>query len=260
MRGVLLAGAAAGLASIAIALALTVEPSHRLGVGSVATARADTDDTVPATELIGRSVRGKPIVATRYGDATSERVALVVGVVHGDEPAGLRIVRALRRIASTVEGAQLWVIWTVNPDGVGGHTRKNARGVDLNRNFPYRWRDNVPQSSGYYPGPRPASEPETKAVMRFAGRIHPDLSIWYHQPWGAVLACHGKPQVAVHYAKLVGMGTSCRGEGLRGTAISWATHAFPGSSAFVVEMPPGEISGARAERQARAALTVAQGR
>src|SRR4051794_33864708 len=173
MRGVLLAGAAAGLASIAIALALTVEPSHRLGVGSVATARADTDDTVPATELIGRSVRGKPILATRYGDATSERVALVVGVIHGDEPAGLRIVRALRRIASKVEGAQLWVIWTVNPDGLRADSRKNARGVDLNRNFPYRWRDDVPQSSGYYPGPRPASEPETKAVMRFAERIHP---------------------------------------------------------------------------------------
>ena len=258
MRRALLAAAAVGLASIAIALA--VGQSHRLGVGSVPTARADTDDTTPASEVIGWSVHGKPIVATRYGDATSERVALVVGVIHGDEPAGLRIVRSLRRIASTVEGAQLWVIWTVNPDGVRADTRKNARGVDLNRNFPYRWRDDVPHSSGYYPGPKPASEPETRAVMRFARRIRPTLSIWYHQPWGAVLACHGKPQVAVHYAKLVGMGTSCRGEGLRGTAISWETRTFPGSSAFVVEMPPGGISAAGADRQARAALTLAEGR
>ena len=81
---------------------------------------------------------------------------------------------------------------TVNPDGLRAHTRKNAHGVDLNRNYPYRWRDDVPHSNGYYPGPRPASEPETRAVMAFVQRIRPDLSIWYHQPWGAVLACRGQ--------------------------------------------------------------------
>jgi protein MpaA len=256
----LLAGAAVALTAIAIALVLPEGPPRGPGTGMVATARADSDDTAPATEVIGRSVRGKAIVATRYGDATSNRVALVVGVIHGDEPAGLRIVRSLRRIAAGVEGAQLWVIWTVNPDGVRADTRKNAAGVDLNRNFPYRWRDDVPHSSGYYPGPKPASEPETRAVMGFVRRIRPSLSIWYHQPWGAVLACRGRPQVAVHYARLVRMRTSCRGEGLRGTAISWETHAFPGSSAFVVEMPLGGISAGGADRQARAALTVAEGR
>jgi hypothetical protein len=97
-------------------------------------------------------------------------------------------------------------------------------------------------------------------VMAFVRRIQPDLSIWYHQPWGAVLACRGRPPIAAEYAKLVGMGTSCRGKGLHGTAITWETHAFPASSAFVVEMPPGKISGASADRQARAALTVAGGR
>jgi protein MpaA len=258
MRRGLAGGAAALVAALAITLA--VVPAHGPRVGTVASARADTDDTVPANEVIGRSARGRAIVATRYGDASSDRVVLVVGVIHGDEPAGLRIVAALRRIAPQVEGAQLWVIDTVNPDGVRADTRKNAAGVDLNRNFPYRWRDDVPHSSGYYPGPKPASEPETRAVIRFARRIRPDLSVWYHQPWGAVLACRGRPSVAVHYAKLVRMGTSCRGEGLRGTAISWETHAFPGSSAFVVEMPPGGISAGGADRQARAALTVAEGR
>jgi len=92
-------------------------PSHGPGVGTIAAARADNDDTAPVSELVGHSVRGKPIVATRYGDASSARVALVVGVIHGDEHAGVRVVRALRRIAPTVEGAQLWVIQTVNPDG-----------------------------------------------------------------------------------------------------------------------------------------------
>jgi murein peptide amidase A len=254
-----LAGAAA-VAVIAIGLGLAAEPSDGPGVGTIAAARADNDDTAPASEMVGRSVRGKPIIATRFGDATSDRVVLVVGVIHGDERAGLRVVRALRRTAPTVEGAQLWLIPTVNPDGLRAHTRKNAHGVDLNRNFPYRWQDDVPHSNGYYPGPRPSSEPETRAVMAFIRRIQPDLSIWYHQPWGAVLACRGRPPIAAEYAKLVGMQTSCRGKGLHGTAITWEMHEFPGSSAFVVEMPPGTISGGSADRQARAALTVAEGR
>src|SRR2546423_2783273 len=107
MRRVLLAGAATALASIAIALVLAIEPSHGPRVGTVATARADTDDTAPAREVIGRSVGGRRIDATRYGDATSDRVALVVGVIHGDEPAGLHIVDALRRIAPTAESTPL---------------------------------------------------------------------------------------------------------------------------------------------------------
>ena len=214
--------------------------------------------------LVGRSVQKRAITAVQLGDPAGTRVALVVGVIHGDERAGLRIVDAIKRRAAhqrdALQGTQLWAIQTVNPDGMRAHARKNARGVDLNRNFPYRWRDDVPHSSGYYPGRRAASEPETRAVMAFVRRIQPDLSIWYHQPWGAVLACRGRPPIAAEYAKLVGMRTSCRGKGLHGTAITWEMHAFPGSAAFVVEMPPGKIRGSSADRQARAALTVAEGR
>jgi murein peptide amidase A len=216
------------------------------------------------SQVIGRSVQARTISAVQLGDPSGARVALVVGLIHGDEHAGLAIVRQVKRFAAAkpeaLSGTQLWVIGSVNPDGQRAHLRKNAHGVDLNRNFPYRWRGDVPHSSGYYPGPRPASEPETRAAMAFVERIHPDLSIWYHQPWGAVLACRGRPRVAAHYAKLVGMHTSCRGKGLRGTAISWETHTFPGSAAFVVEMPPGKISAHSARRQARAALSVAEGR
>jgi protein MpaA len=244
---------AAGLALLAVA------------AGLVAGASAD-QRAGEATErvLVGKSVQKRAITAVQLGDPAGTRIALVVGLIHGDEHAGLRIIEAVKRAAAqdsaALQETQLWVIDTVNPDGQRAHTRKNVHGVDLNRNFPYRWRDDVPHSNGYYPGPKPASEPETRAVMAFVRRIQPDLSIWYHQPWGAVLACRGRPPIAAEYAKLVGMRTSCRGKGLHGTAITWEMHSFPGSAAFVVEMPPGKISGGSADRQARVALTVAEGR
>jgi protein MpaA len=246
---------------VAAALALATLAAGTAGGGAAADPLAST---ATQQEVLGRSVQKRAITAVQVGDPVGTRVALVVGVIHGDERAGLRIVRAIKREASRdrggLTGTQLWAIATVNPDGLRAHTRKNAHGVDLNRNFLYRWHGNVPHSSGYYPGPRPASEPETRAVMAFVRRLQPDLSIWYHQPWGAVLACHGNARTAVEYARLVGMRTSCRGAGLRGTAISWETHTFPRSSAFVVEMPPGRISGRSALQQARGALTVAEGR
>ena len=245
---------------IAVGLALAAVAAGAAGGGAAADSPASS---AAARELLGRSVEKRAITAVQVGDPAGTRAVLVVGVIHGDERAGLRIVRTLKREASgdpdALTGTQLWAVATVNPDGLRAHTRKNTHGVDLNRNFPYRWRGDVPHSSGYYPGPNPASEPETRAVVEFVRRIQPDLSIWYHQPWGAVLACRGRPQVAAEYAKLVGMATGCRGKGLRGTAISWETHLFPQSSAFVVELGAGKISGRSAARHARAAITVAEG-
>ncbi len=48
--------------------------------------------------VIGRSVEGRAIGAVRLGDPAAERVALAVGVIHGDERAGLAVTRELRRL------------------------------------------------------------------------------------------------------------------------------------------------------------------
>jgi protein MpaA len=215
--------------------------------------------TAGEVRVIGQSVQGRPITAVQLGDPAAERVALMVGMIHGDERAGLRIVDRVERRAAELQGVQVWLIRSVNPDGARAHERKNAHGVDLNRNFPFRWRGGIPHSSGYYPGPGAASEPETRAVIDFVREIKPELSIWYHQPWGAVLACRGRPAVAARYAKLVRMRTSCRGEGLRGTVISWENAEMPGSAAFVVELADGAIRPRAARRHAGAAIAVAEG-
>jgi hypothetical protein len=209
----------------------------------------------------GHSVRGAPLRAVRIGDPNADRTALVVGSIHGDETAGEKVIRILRHRYRHVRGVALWTVKTVNPDGVAAGTRRDARGVDLNRNFPYRWRGGVPAASGYYPGPRPASEPETRAAMRLVRRIRPDLSIWYHQPWGQVLLpCRRPARVQRRYARIARWPAKrCRGAHLPGTAISWQNHRV-GGTAFVVELGSRALSDAEARRQARAVVRVAAGR
>ena len=99
----------------------------------------------------------------------------MVGSIHGNETAGHAILRRLRE-RTPPAGVQLWLVETVNPDGVRNGTRQNARGVDLNRNFPFRWTGGGGAFDTYFAGPRRASEPETRAVQRAreARRARPD--------------------------------------------------------------------------------------
>ena len=63
-------------------------------------------------------------------------------------------------------------------DGCRADTRGNAHGVDLNRNSPWHWRR---LEHPFYSGPHPLSEPESRAINRLVRKLHPALSIWYHQ-------------------------------------------------------------------------------
>ena len=78
---------------------------------------------------------------------------LLISTMHGDEGKPRQILGALRD-GRPVRGIDLWVVPVYNPDGLARGTRKNARGVDLNRNFPYRWADlDGPTSPGRAPAP-----------------------------------------------------------------------------------------------------------
>ena len=86
---------------------------------------------------LGRSWQGRPIEAFEVGNPAGTRV-LVVGSIHGNETGGMAVARALERLAP--RGLDLWIVPDLNPDGAAAGTRRNAHGVDLNRNFPWHWR------------------------------------------------------------------------------------------------------------------------
>jgi protein MpaA len=211
---------------------------------------------VRAVEAVGRSVRGATIKATRIGPADAPRRVLVVGTIHGNEPAGHAVIRRLRRVGPP-PGVALWLIRSVNPDGVRTGTRQNARGVDLNRNFPRRWRGGGRPFDTYYPGPRASSEPETRAVRRFVRRVRPDVTVWYHQALRLVHLTPGADlRIVRAYARRVGLPARPLPP-YRGTATRWQNETFPGTTAFVVELPAGSLPAASVRRHAAAVRRLA---
>jgi hypothetical protein len=204
-------------------------------------------------EVIGRSVQGRPIRALRIGSPRARVEVLVVGAVHGNEPAGKAVVTRLRR-AKPPPGTALWLIEDANPDGSAAGSRLNAGGVDLNRNFPYRWR---PQDGVYESGPGPGSEPETQAIQRFVERERPRVTLWYHQALRMVVKSTGDPALERLYSRRSGLPRE-RLPRYHGTAVSWQNTSFAGDTAFVVELPGGPLPPGGARRHARAALALAR--
>jgi protein MpaA len=198
--------------------------------------------------VLGRSVRGRPIRAVELGDRRLPVSLLVVGVIHGNEPAGRRAAQLIE--ARPPAGAHIWVIDDLNPDGVAAGTRANAQRVDLNRDFPWHWRP-LPFASGQYSGPRPLYAPEARIAERLILRLRPRVTVWFHQPVDAIDLSGGDPAVERRFARLAGMRVR-RLTRYPGSAASWQDHALPGTTAFVAELPPGRLRAPLANRLAGA--------
>lgn len=207
------------------------------------------------TVLVGRSLDGRPLTARVVGPDRARHKLLLVGCLHGNECAGLTIISALAR-ARPGPGAQLWLIGELNPDGTAAGRRQNGHGVDLNRNFPYRWQRISDPT--YDSGPHPGSEPETRAAMRLIRQIHPAVTVWYHQHQDLVDMAGGDRGVARRYAQLSGLTATCLAA-LPGTATGWENHAFPGTTSFVVELPAGPVRPATLARHVRAVSGIESG-
>jgi len=215
--------------------------------------------TVPAvveTRQIGTSVEGRPITAVRRG-TPGGRVVLIVGVIHGDENAGLAIMDLLEQY-EVPAGVDLWLVDSMNPDGVANNDRHNANQVDLNRNFPADWGPIGVPGDGQYAGPSVASEPETQAMIAFITEIRPDLVMWYHQDLFRISPGKGRDgAIRQRYADLVGLPVvSITGGIYTGVAATWARRTIDPGVAFIVEL--GEtLTAEEADRHARAVLTIA---
>jgi carboxypeptidase T len=174
------------------------------------------------TFAIGQSVEGRPITAIRfYADDGKKKPGIAfLGTHHAREHLSTEIPLLLAQwladnkdradVSRLLETRDIYIIPMVNPDGVehdiatGRYRwhRKNMRkngdgssGVDLNRNYDYRWggqgASGSPRSDTYH-GPAPFSEPETRAVRDFlTSRPNITTVISYHTfselilyPWG----------------------------------------------------------------------------
>lgn len=145
-----------------------------------------------AGEAYGRSHDGHSL--TVWLPEEEQPAVLVLASMHGDESETTVVLSdALRSIAP--DRLLNAAILCGNPDGLVRGTRGNANGVDLNRNFPtsnwspepvlYKSREGGPRDISLSPGARPASEPETTALLALLEKMKPRAVVTLH----AALAC-----------------------------------------------------------------------
>jgi protein MpaA len=199
---------------------------------------------------IGHSLDGRPIRPVVLGDPAAAHRMLVVGCIHGGEAAGLAITRRLVG-AGAPRGAEIVVVDALNPDGCARGSRGNAHGIDLNRNFPSNWARIGEPGDLQYSGPRPLSEPESRYAVKLISQLRPQITIWFHQPQGVVRAWGPSVATARRFAALARYPYRSIAWPY-GTASNWQNHRFPGTASFVVELPPGRVSAARASLWVRA--------
>lgn len=203
---------------------------------------------IPGGTVFGRSASGRPLRLWHASERPGGPRVLVVGCIHGEECAGIAVTRLLRSRPAQGD-LDLWVIDDVNPDGRSRAARQNARGVDLNRNWGAMWLPIGRRGDPQFSGPRPWSEPETRAVRSLLLRLRPDVTIWFHQPQGIVRAWGRSISTARRYARLAGLPYRSLAWP-NGTAPNWQNHA--GMISFVVELPPGHLAAVSAARLASA--------
>ncbi len=201
-------------------------------------------------ELIeyGKSVKGQPLYALRFhlNDGAKRPGGMVAANIHGEEWIANRAAMAIAhrvingiieddpRVVDVLSKMDIYILACLNPDGYDStfqskgkapfnDMRRNANGVDLNRNFPIpRGAKQKPANieSSMNPGPAPLSEPETKAVVDFVLEHDIIATVDYHSVIGIFgtpscysLACfnryskmcwaHFKNQRDVHYYYMV---------------------------------------------------------
>jgi hypothetical protein len=197
---------------------------------------------VTNTFTIGLSAQGRPIVAHQLGAGPIWRA--LIGAIHGsyERNTAALMMRMLDHLLANPkeipDEITLIIVPVANPDGyaAGSNTivgRTNGNGVDLNRNWDYKWQSNA--FFGQRPiggGSAPFSEPESVALRDFIMDNRITEVVIYHSAYPAVFAGAGRAQsdvvtLAEHIADATGY--PYRPEGMppdqimTGNAIDWLT-------------------------------------
>ncbi len=205
------------------------EPAVAPGQRPVA---AETAGVSTNWSVAGTSVQGRPLHHATFGNG--ETTVLVLASIHGDEAAGtplvLELCRRLEEDPPWLAGRRVAVMPEVNPDGVALERRGNARGVDLNRNFPAV---NRREHARY--GPEALSEPESRVVHQLVLELEVDRVVTFHQ--AANLVDYDGPAADIARAMSEASGLPLRRMGSRpGSLGSWAGEDL-GLAVVTVELP-----------------------
>ena len=180
-------------------------------------------------DAAARSVRGRTIWTSDIKPLEPDTRVLIIGGMHGDELSSSAMAfywigLAQNSVAEPSQGGdgargaqqghavpsvgaanptagQRAVHWrfipALNPDGLFAQPAKrvNARGVDLNRNFPtpnwardsrVYWEKRTGKDPRRWPGSQPLSEPEARFLFEQMGSFKPNLIVSIHAPYGVL--------------------------------------------------------------------------
>jgi len=156
----------------------------------------------------GKSFQGREITVHRFAGSGSGKI-LIVGGIHGNEPESeifaSALVQHLRGLEPGSLSKSLVVVPLLNPDGRIANTRKNARGVDPNRNFPTRDFSVGDPKHKYYGGAQAGSEPETQFLIALMEREKPELLVMLHTPYDFINSDGDTQGLGPGLAKTLGM-------------------------------------------------------
>lgn len=206
---------------------------------------AGNHSDIMSVASIGKTYEGRDLWMVKLSDNVSreeeEPGVLFMGAHHGNEKPSYEVClyfieymvehyedNNLSDVRDAIDNTQIYILPMVNPDGVEAGTRKNripnygsfgykkditSIGVDLNRNYGYRWMrfflllpfylgsTSYLDESIVYRGKYPFSENETQAIQGFIDTHSITISISYHTygklvlyPWGySFMAPKDKP-------------------------------------------------------------------
>ncbi len=217
-----------------------------------------TPGGVSQVQPIGRTVKNQRLLVYRFG--SGPRVRLVVAGTHG--PDGLpgaslaeRLMAAVRKTPSIIPAdVTLFILPALNPDSAPGVDDLagvwNAHGVDLNRNFAFKWSptwDNTGCKLGQGgAGEQALSEPEAQALVEFIGQNRVEMLLHYNRSFDGVQAGGRPPSpeaaaLAAAFAEAMGTPPKVSDCPVNGMLSAWA--ADQGILALDAPPPaPGEAA------------------